>query len=103
MSSQSGTESHTETIISEIRPKQIKLQERYATTVTTDIKPQFQPIDLTFEVPIPPQFLTTLKNIQSQEGVRVTFEGFIQGNFHYTFFKLASNIYYRIGSFLNSF
>ena len=81
----SGTESHSETITTEIRPKvqaqqiQAKMIERYATTVMKDIKPQFQPIDLTFEVPVPPNFVQTLKNIQASEGVRVTFEGFVQG------------------------
>ncbi|XP_012936768.1 uncharacterized protein LOC101859779, partial [Aplysia californica] len=75
----SGTESHSETITTEVRPKRAKLYDRYASTVTTEIPPTFQPIDLTFEVPVPPNFVQTLKNIQALEGVRVTFEGFVTG------------------------
>jgi hypothetical protein len=43
-------------------------------------KPQvFQPVDVTIEIPVPPEFIQPLKNLSAQEGTRVTFEGCVGG------------------------
>lgn len=76
---------HSTTITTDIPPKfQIiggpqPLHERYATEFTRDIPTQFQQVDLTIEVPIPPKFLQALKSITAMEGTKVTFEGVVTG------------------------
>lgn len=78
--SSGGESHHSTTYTTEVKPKKrAKLSQRYATTVTTDIPPVFQPVDLTIEVPIPPNFIQPLRSIQAVEGTRVTFEGVATG------------------------
>ena len=77
----SGRESHSETVVTEVKPKKKAkmMAEKYSTSVTTDIPPKFQPVDLTIEVPVPPKFVQALKTITAMEGTRVTFEGVVTG------------------------
>lgn len=78
--SSAGEESHSTTITTEVKPKRVSSSiEQYASSVSTDIPAQFQPVDLTISVPVPPIFVQTLKNIQVMEGTKVTFEGIVQG------------------------
>lgn len=78
--SSGGESHHSTTFTTEVKPKKrATLSQRYATTVTTDIPPKFQPVDLTIEVPIPPNFIQPLRSIQAVEGTRVTFEGIVTG------------------------
>lgn len=78
----SGRESHTETLVTEVRPKKkmLKTADKYSSSVTADLPPKFQPVDLTIEVPVPPKFIQALKSITTMEGTRVTFEGMVTGN-----------------------
>ena len=41
--------------------------------------PVFQQVDVRMELPVPPQFITPLKNLAAEEGTRVTFEGVVKG------------------------
>lgn len=78
----SGRESHSETLVTEVRPKKkIKHSERYSASLTADLPPKFQPVDLTIEVPVPPKFVQALKSITVMEGTRVTFEGVVTGKY----------------------
>ena len=76
-------EEHSTTLITDVKPKfeiqGIAAQEHYATTITQDLHPKYQPVDLTISVPIPPKFLQPLKNITAMEGTKVTFEGVVTG------------------------
>ena len=78
-----SSEQHSTTIITDVTgPPEIPAiqgSEHFATTLKTDVKPQFQPVDLTIAVPVPPKFLQALKNITAMEGTRVTFEGVVTG------------------------
>ena len=40
---------------------------------------QYQQVDVKMEVPVPPKFLETLKNIAAEEGTKVTFDGVVTG------------------------
>ena len=40
---------------------------------------KFQQVDLTMELPVPPQFIESLKNVAAEEGTRVTFSGCVDG------------------------
>jgi len=42
-------------------------------------KPIYQPVDVTIELPVPPEFVEPLRDIAAQEGTRVTFEGCVRG------------------------
>jgi len=42
-------------------------------------KPAYQPVDVTIELPVPPEFVEPLRDIAAQEGTRVTFEGCVRG------------------------
>ena len=42
-------------------------------------KPVYQPVDVTIELPVPPEFVEPLRDIAAQEGTRVTFEGCVRG------------------------
>ena len=43
-------------------------------------KPQtFQPVDIEIEIPVPPEFITPLRDIAAQAGTRVTFDGCVGG------------------------
>lgn len=77
----SGRESHSETVVTEVKPKKKAkmMTEKYSSTVTADLPPKFQPVDLTIEVPVPPKFVQALKTITAMEGTRVTFEGVVTG------------------------
>lgn len=59
--------------------KPIQTRETHATTLKADVQPKYQPIDLTISVPVPPKFVQVLKNIETMEGTRVTFEGIVTG------------------------
>jgi len=39
----------------------------------------YQPVDVTIEIPVPPEFMQPLKNLAAEEGTRVTFEGVVGG------------------------
>ena len=41
--------------------------------------PVYQPVDVTIELPVPPEFLEPLKSLAAEEGTRVTFEGCVRG------------------------
>lgn len=41
--------------------------------------PPFQPVDITIEIPVPPEFIEPLRNLAAEEGTRVTFDGYVQG------------------------
>ena len=41
--------------------------------------PAYQPVDVTIELPVPPEFVEPLRDIAAQEGTRVTFEGCVRG------------------------
>jgi hypothetical protein len=41
--------------------------------------PPFKKVDLTVEMPVPPQFVDQLRNLAAEEGTRVTFEGTVTG------------------------
>lgn len=41
--------------------------------------PVYQPVDVTIELPVPPEFVDPLRDIAAQEGTRVTFEGCVRG------------------------
>ena len=77
----SGRESHSETVLTEVKPKKKAkmVREKYSTSLTADLPPTFQPVDLTIEVPVPPKFVQALKSITAMEGTRVTFEGVVTG------------------------
>lgn len=77
----SGRESHSETVVTEVKPKKKAkmMTEKYSSSVTADLPPKFQPVDLTIEVPVPPKFVQALKSITAMEGTRVTFEGVVTG------------------------
>ena len=70
---------HATTITTEVRGQQVQPYEQFSTTLTTDMAPQYQPVDLTIEVPIPPKFLQALKKVTAMEGTRVVFEGVVTG------------------------
>ena len=77
-------EQHSTTLVTEVPSKydvmpEMKAHEHYATTITTDLQPKYQPVDLTISVPIPPKFLEALKTITALEGTKVTFEGVVTG------------------------
>lgn len=77
-------EQHSTTLVTQVPPKfdvmpEMKAHEHYATTITTDLHPKYQPVDLTISVPIPPKFLQALKTITALEGTKVTFEGVVTG------------------------
>lgn len=42
-------------------------------------QPPFKKVDLTVEMPVPPQFVQPLKNLSAEEGTKVTFEGTVTG------------------------
>lgn len=44
-----------------------------------DLGKEYQQVDLTMEVPVPPKFLKELKNIVAMEGTRVRFEATVEG------------------------
>ena len=83
----SSYETHATTITTDMsgsemdfdRVPAIKSHEHYATRLSTDLEPNFQPVDLTIEVPIPPKFIKPLKNITSMEGTKVMFDGVVSG------------------------
>jgi len=82
-----SSEEHSETIVTDIRPRyealpEIQASEKYSTTITTEMQPKYQPVDLTISVPIPPKFLQALKNVTTMEGTKVTFEGVVTGMFY---------------------
>ena len=77
-------EKHSTTLVTEVPSRydempEMKAHEHYATTITTDLQPKYQPVDLTISVPIPPKFLQALKTITALEGTKVTFEGVVTG------------------------
>ncbi|VDI56857.1 titin [Mytilus galloprovincialis] len=78
-----SSEQHSTTITTDVTPqydiRPIETRETHATTLKTDVKPRFQPVDLTIAVPVPPKFVQALKNIETMEGTRVTFEGVVSG------------------------
>ena len=82
-----SSEQHSTTIITDVTPqydiKPIEARETHATTLKTDLKPQFQPVDLTISIPVPPKFVQALKNIETMEGTRVTFEGVVTGRWYF--------------------
>lgn len=82
-----STEQHATTIITDVKPQyevpQLTAQEHFATTITADLQPKYQPVDLTIAVPVPPKFVQMLKNIQAMEGSKVTFEGVVTGEFSF--------------------
>ena len=82
-----SSEQHSTTIITDVTPqydiKPIEMRETHATTLKTDLKPQFQPVDLTISIPVPPKFVQALKNIETMEGTRVTFEGVVTGRWYF--------------------
>jgi len=41
--------------------------------------PVYQPVDVTIELPVPPEFVEPLRDIAAQEGTRVTFDGCVRG------------------------
>ena len=51
----------------------------YQTQLKQPVTPQFQPVDVTIQLPVPPKFIEKLKNIAAQEGTRVTFQGCVKG------------------------
>lgn len=78
----SGRESHSETLVTEVKPKKkakIAPPEKFSSSVKAELPPKFQPVDLTIEVPVPPKFVQALKSITAMEGTRVTFEGVVTG------------------------
>eukprot|EP00106_Octopus_bimaculoides_P016754 XP_014784196.1 PREDICTED: titin-like isoform X3 [Octopus bimaculoides] len=83
--SMSGMEHHSTTITTQVPPKfevmgaPVATHDRFATSITTDLAPQYQQVDLRIEVPIPPKFLQALKNITALEGTKVTFDGVVTG------------------------
>lgn len=47
--------------------------------MTPQRAPPFQPVEMTIELPVPPQFIEPLRNLAAEEGTRVTFEGYVRG------------------------
>ena len=43
------------------------------------VQPVYQPVDVTIELPVPPEFVEPLRDIAAQEGTRVTFDGCVRG------------------------
>ena len=78
----SSHESHSETLLTEVKPKKVKLStDNFSSSVTTSLHPRFNPVDITIVVPIPPKFVQALKSISAMEGARVTFEGVVTGKY----------------------
>ena len=51
----------------------------YQTQLKQPVTPQFQPVDVTIQLPVAPIFIEKLKNIAAQEGTRVTFQAGVKG------------------------
>ncbi|CAL8088030.1 unnamed protein product [Calicophoron daubneyi] len=54
-------------------------EERFLSLLNQEILLEYQPIDLTIEVPIPPQFVKPLSSIMAAEGTRVVLDGIVTG------------------------
>ncbi|XP_013393635.1 titin [Lingula anatina] len=53
--------------------------ETYQSTMEQQLKPKFQPIDMTIAIPVAPKFIEPIKSIAAREGTQVTFQGCVTG------------------------